>query len=192
MVASCAWRPCRVSALVVEYNASRMLLVVRWPLLVAHEMRQCRLFAVATRMCKHAARVLLHVVCCLLRVVCYLLSVAFCTVLVGCYSLRDGCCMLHVAWCVLHAICCLLLRPLHHACCHDARCMKSCVFAWYVLHVACRLLCAAHCPLRLVFECPHVVCCTLHAVCIVLHVVRCMSFVACCRVAQHHRPPCAS
>ncbi len=110
--------PC--CALVVEYNASRMLLVVHWPLLTAHEMRQCRVFAVATRMCKHAARVLLHVVCCLLHVVCYLLSVAFCTLLVGCYSLRDVCCMLHVARCMLHAICCLLLRPLHNACCHNA------------------------------------------------------------------------
>ncbi len=52
--------PC--CALVVEDNAARMLLVVRCPLLAAHEMRQCRVFAVATRMCKHAARVLLHVV----------------------------------------------------------------------------------------------------------------------------------
>ena len=73
--------PC--CAVVVEYNASRMLLVVCCPLLTANETWRCRVFAVATRMCKHAARVLLHVVCCLLHVVCYPLSVAFCTLRVG-------------------------------------------------------------------------------------------------------------
>ena len=54
--------PC--CALVVEYNAARMLLVVRCPLLAAHEMRRCRVFPVA------CARVLLHVVCCLLHGIC--------------------------------------------------------------------------------------------------------------------------
>jgi hypothetical protein len=70
---------CDVRAMLRTWMSSAMLLVVRCALLAAYEMLQFRVFAVATRMCKHAARVILHVVCCLLHVVCYLLSVAFCT-----------------------------------------------------------------------------------------------------------------
>jgi hypothetical protein len=77
--------PC--CALVVEYNASRMLLLVRFALLAAHEMRRCRVFPVASRMCSRAlARRLLSDARCLLHALPGLRRL-----------LRGGCCMPHVA-----------------------------------------------------------------------------------------------
>ena len=89
-VASCVRRLCTsvpCCALVVECNASRMLQVVRCPLLVAHEMRQCRVCPVASRMCSRP-------------LACRLLSVARCLLHAlpgGCHLLRSVCRMPHVA-----------------------------------------------------------------------------------------------
>ena len=122
----CVRLPC--CALVVEYNASRMLLVVRCPLL---EMRRCCVLPVASRVCLRplachplsVARCLLHALsgCAVFRAVS-----AACRVLPRCLvaSLpvvnglsRNSCCMPHVARCMLHAACCVARRccPLHVA-----------------------------------------------------------------------------
>jgi hypothetical protein len=201
-VASCAWRPCRVA----HWLSSTMLRACCWLCAGRCSPRTkcgsavCLPLQLACVSTLHTSSC--HAVCCLLHVVCYLLAVSFCTLLVGCSSLRDGCCRLHVAWCMLHAICCLLLRPLHHACCHDACCMKSCASCMVcvarcvssavrctlsvalgrrmstccVLQAARCLCCVACCPLHVV--CPLHGACRLHVVLCTLHAV--MLCVACC------------
>ena len=123
--------PC--CALVVEYNA---LLLIRCPLLAAHEMRRCRAFPVASRMCSRFGRLLCGV-CSMPHVACRLvaccqwsspnpaLCVAWCTAPVAC-------CMLDVALHVVVVRCMLLevwrrspVARLHIVCCslHIARCV---------------------------------------------------------------------
>jgi hypothetical protein len=134
--------PC--CALIVEDNASRMLMVC-CPLLAALEMRQCRMFPIASRMCSRPlayrlqcdARCLLHalpVVWRLLRGVCRmthvpllslaLLCVVRCTLSVVFSTLFVVCCMLQAACCTLHAT----LRVARRCCSlHVARCMAPVV-----------------------------------------------------------------
>ena len=71
----------------VEGDASRMLLVVRCPLLAAHEMRRGRVFPVASRMCSRP------LACRLLSVARYPLD----ALPAGCCLLRGVCCLPHVA-----------------------------------------------------------------------------------------------
>jgi hypothetical protein len=131
--------PC--CALVGEYNASHMLLLVRCPMLAAHEMRQCRVFPVASRKCSRpleyrllsVARCLLHALpgfavfcavsaacrmlpCCLVAVMpCCRVALLPCCLLSMVVS-KIPCCLLH-ARCMLHAACCVACRccPLHDA-----------------------------------------------------------------------------
>jgi hypothetical protein len=152
----------------LQNNASRMLLV-RCPLLAAHEMRPCRAFSVAPRMCSRplacrllsVARYRLHAlpglaVFCLVSVAvlpCCLVALLPCSLLPvvnGVFPIPR--CMLHAARCPLPVACCMLrcMWLLSAACC-----LKS--GACCLLRVACRLLFAAYCPLHGAC-CPDVVC----------------------------------
>ncbi len=125
--------PC--CALVVEDNASRMLLLVRCPLLAAHEVRQCRVFPLASRMCSRAlacrrlsvARCLLSVACvawftsfarCLPHAACCLVALLPCCLLSMVFS-KIPRRLLHAARFPLHAACCMLrfMSLLSAACC---------------------------------------------------------------------------
>jgi hypothetical protein len=137
-----------------EYNLSRMLLVVRCPLLAALEMRQCRAFPVASRMCSRP-------------LACRLLSVA------------RSCCTLPVTLCRVFAVFCAVsaVSRMPHvalACCllSVARCRLSfprCL--WSVACCTAPLHVALHVALHLV-----VVRCMLLEVWRMLPVARCMSF----------------
>ena len=174
--------PC--CALVVDHNASSMPLVARCPLLAALEIRQCRVFPVAPRMC------------------CGPLA---------CRLLSDARCLLHAARCPLPVVCCLLrdvCRLLHAACCvlhrsygDVASCVRRlCRVAHWLSHTVLRAWCwlcadrcsphtkygsAACCMLQL--ACArvllHVVCCLLHGVCCMLPVARCRWFAVCCAMS---------
>jgi hypothetical protein len=198
--------PC--CALVVEYNASRMLLAVRCPLLAAHEMRQCRMFPIASRMCSRPlacrrlsdACCVLHalpVVCRLLRGVCRIthvallslamLSVVRCTLSVVFSTLPVVRCMLHVACCLARCTSLLLFAAycsLHGACCLDvACCMLRVVCCISPAHV---VSCAfsgglLHAVTRVSSAALlSVGSCPLHVVCCLLPVARSPLSVACC------------
>jgi hypothetical protein len=166
--------PC--CALVVEYNASRML-VVRCPLLAAHEMRRCRAFSVAPRMCSRplacrlpsVARYRLHALpglavfravsvallpCCLVALVPWcLLSIVF-------SQFHVARCMLHVA---LHVV--------------VVRCML--LEVWRMLPVArCRSF-AVRCILPAAWRMLSG-CCVVHAACRQVHFPPCLLHVVCC------------
>ena len=149
--------PC--CALVVEYNALRMLLLIRCPLLAAHEMRQGRAFPVTSRMCSRFGRLLCGV-CSMPHVVCRL--VACCQ-----WSFPNP--ALCVAWCTAPVACCMLDVALHVV---VVRCMLLEVWRMSPARGARRLLFAACCPLRAA--------CRLDVVCCTLRVVRCIFPVACC------------
>jgi hypothetical protein len=162
--------PC--CALVVEYNASRMLLLVRCTLLVTHESQWCRVFPCCS---SHvlASSCMSSAVCCTLSVAC----VAW-----FCRLLRGVCCMPHVAllpgclvaccqWSFLDSTlpvaCCML-----HVALHDVvvRCILPA--AWRMLSGSC-LMHAACCQL-------HFPRCILHAVCYIFPDACCMLSIVCC------------
>jgi hypothetical protein len=179
--------PC--CALVVEYNASRMLLVVRWPLLAAHEMRRCRAFpccishvlassCVSSAVCcmrclvlPSSARCLLHAACCLVALMpCCLLSMVSPKFHVVCCMLHAACCMLR---CMSSAACCLKSGTCCRLRCTSffVRCMSPaacCMLSGsFLLHAACRQV--------------HFPCCVLHVVCCIFSNACCMlSSVVCC------------
>ena len=167
-------------------NASRMLLVVRCPLLAAHRMRRCGVSPVAFRKCSRplacrllsVVRCLLHalpVACRLLRGVSRMPQTACCP-LPGCLSF--------VACCLCNVVCGLLLArcPLHVA--------SHVVVVRCMLHEVCSPLPVFRCPP----QCPmsHGVCCpspvpsriSSRRMCCVasrlLYVACCTSRVACC------------
>jgi hypothetical protein len=154
---------CACCALVAAYNASRMLLGLRCPVPAAHEMQQCRVVPIASRMCSRplACR-LLSVVRCLLHAL-----PAACRLLRGVSRMLQTTCS-RVAWCPLHAVFATLAVVY---CMHVARCMlrhRSWLFAacctksgaCCMFRVARCLICVAY------FRCPLPVArCLLHGAC---------------------------
>ena len=166
-------------ALVVEYNSTRILLVARCPLPAAHEMRQCRVSPVASRMCSRppACR-LLPVARCRLHAARCPLSAAGPHVALLSLALLHVCCPVHAVCCrfravytkqgfLLHAARC----PLPGACC-PLRCMTLLLAACFMKSGACCTLHAARCLLRVACRPLHGACCPPFSV------ARCVSSVA--------------
>ena len=132
-VASCARRPCvPCCALVVSYNASRMLLVVCRPLLAAYEIRQL-LFAVC---CMKSGA------CCPLPVARCMLFAAHCP-LHGAWSLDVVCCTRRGVGCIF-AVCCMPSV----GCCTGLLHVAPCVSSLHALHcVSHALRCPPHGPM---------------------------------------------
>ena len=114
---------CAVKILVaVEYNASRMLLVVRCPLLAAHEMRQCRVFPVelACVGTLHASSCMSSAVCCTSSAICCLLHSARCLLVAILCAMSVACCPLLAACCTRSVVCCCVRCMMHAAIMHAA------------------------------------------------------------------------